>query len=71
MGEVQAENQRLVSKEHFDSDTIQERQVTQNTLSRFIIQVARSIRLLATWSDCTCFWCGTFCCISGTVLWDY
>ena len=50
MGEVRAENQRLLSKEHFDSDTIRERQVTQNTLSRFILQVARLLRSIVTCS---------------------
>ena len=37
MGEVRAESQRLLSKKHFDSDTIRERQVTWNTLSKFIL----------------------------------
>ena len=37
MGEVRAESQRLLSKKHFDSDIIRERQVTWNTLSKFIL----------------------------------
>ena len=38
MGEVRAQSQRLLSKEHFDSDTIWERQVTQNALSIGVIR---------------------------------
>jgi len=38
-----------------------------------ILYTSSSLALLTCYilPYCTRFWCGTFCCISGTVLWDY
>ena len=63
MGEVRAESQRLLSKEHFDSETIRERQVTQNKLSRFILY---TIGVLCT-CMIHCVWV-TFCRLCGWIL---